>query len=158
MEVAPITAGRILWIDNDPAYIQPFVIALQGEGFDVKVIKSAARAEAEIGVQLFDLVILDVMIPTINESEEDTYKPSETDDGHKTGLLLFKRVKARLEGNRIPVLVMTVRIDKGITKEFLDAGLPSSCFVTKMDLKETPDFLDRVRSLVMAKNNLAKEV
>lgn len=137
---------RILWIDNDPQYIKPFVLAMEDEGYAVSIAKTVSQGERLITNQRFDLVILDVMIPTMSEKEEETYPPDETEDSHKTGLLFYKRHVGVLTKNNTPILVMTVRIDKSITKDFLDAGLPPSNFVTKMELRETPVFLEKIRA------------
>lgn len=140
---------KILWIDNDPAYIEPFLMSLEDEGFEVQVAKTVSAGEnALASAHEFCLLILDVMIPTVNEAEEKVYLPDETGNGHRTGLIFYKRMKVKLEELGLPVLVMTVRIDKAITMDFIEAGLALDRFVTKMELRDASDFLAKVQSVI----------
>jgi CheY-like chemotaxis protein len=139
---------NVLWVDNDPGYIQPFVLALREEGFAVKVASSVSWAEKLLSSEVFNLLILDVMIPTIDDAEEATYRPEETDDSLKTGLLFYRREKDLLAKQGTRVFVMTVRIDKGIRAEFIASGLPEADFATKMELREIPKFIARINSLL----------
>jgi CheY-like chemotaxis protein len=144
---------RILWIDNDKAYLRAFVDRLE-ESCDVVVAGTVTEAESALretasgtgDIRPFDLVIIDVMMPTDGEQEEVEYPPAETDDGLHTGLLFYKRMSKVLA--RAAVMVLTVRIDKGIRKAFIDNGLPQASFVTKMEVQKWPDFIRKVRTLL----------
>jgi CheY-like chemotaxis protein len=139
-------AGQILWLDNDVYDIKPYVDALRDEGYQVTVVSTVGDADMLIGRERYDLLILDVMVPTKNEEEEAHYLPEETEQGLKTGLILYRRLKRKLEGAK--VLVLTVRLDKAIEEEFFAAGLPRECFETKYTLREAGVFLDKVKSLL----------
>jgi CheY-like chemotaxis protein len=141
-------AKKILWVDNDPGYIRPFKIALEGEGYSVTVASTVFQAEACVDGQSYDLIILDVMIPTVSEVEEDAYRPEDTENSLKTGLLFYRRKGKELEQRGTPVLVMTVRIDKAIRREFIAAGLPENHFATKMELRESPHFVSKIKALL----------
>src|SRR5436309_11396133 len=97
--------SKILWVDNDPGYIKPFVMALEDEGFEVLVAPDVSSAEDKLLSGEFNLLILDVMIPTISEGEEAKYTPAETENSLKTGLVFYKRMSATLNSKKIPVLV-----------------------------------------------------
>lgn len=140
--------SRILWVDNDPAYIQPYVRALAERGDQIRIVTTARTAESVLDMESYDLVILDVMIPTKSTEEEEVYRPEETDHSLKTGLVFYRRNKHRFMMTDTPVLVLTVRLDRLILDEFLKEGLPAECFATKMDLREVDKFVQRVAVLI----------
>ncbi|MFL6274463.1 MAG: hypothetical protein ACJ74G_04565 [Blastocatellia bacterium] len=140
--------GHILWLDNDPAYLEPYVETLREEKYEVKVVMTVSEAETELQSQPFDLLILDVMIPTKGAAEEARYGPKDTDKGAKTGLLFYLRNKDRLQEVATRVLVMTVRLDEDIVKQFVRSGLSRDCFVTKFEVRDDAVFLNRVEALL----------
>jgi CheY-like chemotaxis protein len=143
---------QILWLDNDPAYLVPFVEALEDENYSVTVVESLTEAEKFLRQAQFDLMIIDVMIPTLNSTEETRYRPKETDLGYKTGLIFYKQNRETLQKTGTHVMVMTVRLDKAIMDEFIKAGLPSSAYATKYEMSEPTKFLDKVRSTLDDQN------
>jgi CheY-like chemotaxis protein len=139
---------QILWLDNDPAYLEPFVEALKEENYSVTVVESLTEAEKSLQQEKFDLMIIDVMIPTLNSREETRYEPEETDLGYKTGLIFYKHNREILRRSNTRIMVMTVRLDKAIMDEFVKAGLPSNAFATKYEMSDPISFLDKVRSTI----------
>ncbi|MEN3330000.1 MAG: Response regulator receiver domain [Acidobacteriota bacterium] len=137
---------RILWLDNDPAYLIPFVASLEDENYSVTVVESLTDAEKSLQQERFDLMIVDVMIPTLNSGEETRYQPDETDLGYKTGLVFYQHNREILQKAGTRMMVMTVRLDKAIRDEFIKAGLPSDAFATKYQMSEPSNFLDKVRN------------
>src|SRR2546430_2736293 len=105
---------RILWLDNDSAYLYPFVEALEDEGYETKVVESLTDAERLLKSERYDLMIIDAMIPTMGVEEEKRYEPRQTDLGYKTGLLFYVLNKAALEKAGTRVMIMTVRLDRAI--------------------------------------------
>jgi CheY-like chemotaxis protein len=139
---------RILWLDNDPAYLEPFVEALAEEGYEVEVVATVAEAEQSLREKRYELLLLDVMIPTINAKEEERFDPVLTKMGNNTGLLFFTLNKELMEQRGMRLLVMTVRLDKPIMDEFVKAGLPRTSFATKYDLRDANVFLARIRGIL----------
>lgn len=139
---------QILWLDNDSDYLEPYVETLTDEGFQVTVASTITEAEKALGESRFDLMLLDVMIPTVSDEEEKVYRPQVTDLGNKTGLLVYRNYKDLFRKAGTPVLVMTVRLDKPIMDEFIKAGLPSDRFATKYDLRDVNVFLEKVQSIL----------
>ena len=137
----------ILWLDNDPRYIEPYVLAATDHGYKVKVVTSVSAAETLLREQQYSLVIIDAMIPTRSEEEENLYPPEETDRGLKMGVMFYKRVKEVLDAKSTAVLVMTVRLDEAIHDEFKKAGLAEESFATKLALRKANSFLDKIDSL-----------
>jgi CheY-like chemotaxis protein len=147
MEDAPPMRNKILWLDNDLAYIEPYVEILRESGFEVNPVPTITQAEDQLKGD-YDLLILDIMIPTKTEQEEQVYRPERTEAGRKTGLAFYTRMKQALEEKGCRLLVLTVRLDESIFEEFLAAGLPRECYDTKMTLREAPIFLERVKDIL----------
>lgn len=139
---------RILWLDNDSANTRPYVSALSKRGDDVQVVTTISQAEDLLVNQNYDLLILDVMIPTRDAKEEKLYPFNETDEGHKTGLVFYKRMRDLLGDRLPPVLVTTVRLDKEILDEFVEGGLHRERFSTKFAIRDVTRFLTKVDSVL----------
>jgi CheY-like chemotaxis protein len=138
---------RILWLDNDTPYIRPYAKALESAGHHVDVVASLSQAEKLLEKE-YDLIIIDVMVPTQNDDEVELYPFLETDFGHKTGLVFYKRTREKL-GDKLPkVAVMTVRLDQDIKDEFVKSGLNNDNFLTKYSVREVPDFLKKIESIL----------
>ncbi|HEV7683068.1 MAG TPA: response regulator [Pyrinomonadaceae bacterium] len=141
-------AKRILWLDNDPAYLEPFIETLTDEGYEVDVVATVAEAEQCLADNKYDLLLLDVMIPTTNAQEEERYDPNLTKLGYKTGFLFYVLNKALFLRSGIRVLIMTVRLDRAIMDEFVNAGLERTHFATKYDLRDANVFLAKIQSIL----------
>ncbi len=139
---------RVIWLDNDTDYLSPYIDELKDNDFEIRVSKSVLEAETFIKENKYELLILDVMIPTVNEEEEKFYPVKETQYGHQTGLCFYKRMKKVLDEKKTAVLVNTVRLDQQIKDEFQQAGLPKENFATKFALRSTDEFLDKVNSIL----------
>ncbi len=148
----PQTSQRILWLDNDSDYVFPLKAALRRNDYEVDVVTSVLKAEEWLRDNSCDLLILDVMIPTWNAEEEALYPPAETDRGHRTGLVFYRRMKTKLLERKTPVLVMTIRRDREILKAFVKEGLPPECFSTKFVLRNPEDFLSKVNETLTVPN------
>jgi CheY-like chemotaxis protein len=139
---------KILWLDNDPGYLKPYIRVLKLEHYEVVVTTTVSEAEAALRADKYDLFILDVMIPWESEEERALYPASSTESGLKMGLRFYERMKSLLEEKGTRVLVMTVRIDKAILDEFKRAGLSEEYFATKTALNEVSAFLEKVASVL----------
>lgn len=146
---------RILWLDNDEAFVAAFAGRLR-EIYDITLRSTVSEAEAAVAQAMsqddkraFDLVILDVMIPTESPLEDEAYPPDATDDGLRTGLLFYKRMREKLAGTVF--MIFTVRIDKDIKRAFQESGLPPGNFVNKREVPHWPDFERKVRELIAAR-------
>lgn len=65
-----------------------------------------------------------------------------------TGLAFYVRTRELLLARSLPVMVMTMRLDQVIADEFVAAGLPRQCFVTKYELMNVDSFLGKIRSTI----------
>lgn len=138
----------ILWLDNDLGYITPYVQALEEVRYEVVRTRKVSQAEDLLRSRRFDLLILDVMIPTLSEAEEVVYPPGDTDNGHKTGFLFYQRMKQGLIAAGTPVLVFSVRSDRSIQASFDHEGLPPGDFVPKQNLRHTCEFMRKVQQMI----------
>jgi CheY-like chemotaxis protein len=143
---------NILWLDNDEAQTTAYVNALTRTGNTVKVVTRISECERLLNEsqtsQRYDLLILDVMIPTRNEEEEKKYDPSTTERGMATGLAIFREWSARLETMGTKVLALTARLDRTLREKFAATGLPREAFATKFDLRDSREFLARVSKVI----------
>ncbi|MBV8857609.1 MAG: hypothetical protein JOZ02_11810 [Acidobacteria bacterium] len=142
---------RILWLDNDVNYLMPYVGALKAEGFEVTVVRSVGEAAfrlADPNGGRYNLLILDVMIPSKNESEEADYTPEETGHGYRTGLVFYRRRKKELAEAGTKVLVLTVMLGGEVLNDFIAEGLPAENYATKYSLRAMPTFRRRIRSIL----------
>src|SRR5262245_2443948 len=90
-------ARRILWLDNDPSQLIGYVDVLKRAGFHTELDTSPLSVEAKLRREHFDLLILDVMIPTASEAEEKVFSPDLTEAGASTGLFFYRRNRPILE-------------------------------------------------------------
>jgi CheY-like chemotaxis protein len=139
---------NILWIDNDIPFIRPYVNNLRKRADNVDAVASLSEAEDLLERNNYDLVIVDVMVPTQNEREISDYPSGESDFGHQTGLMFYNRIKRRFGPNLPKVLVMTVRLDQDIKDLFVKSGLKQENFLTKYSVREIPRFLEKIDSIV----------
>jgi CheY-like chemotaxis protein len=148
MGVSDMPAKTILWIDNDIPYLRPYVRALKNRGDEVEVVASLGEAEKLLNLKGFDLIIIDVMVPTQTEDEVKNYPIDKSDFGHKTGLIFYNRIRERL-ANKLPaVAVMTVRLDQDIKDEFVLNGLKAENFLTKYSVRDVSRFLKKIDSIL----------
>ncbi|MDH3890376.1 MAG: hypothetical protein OEV49_04780 [candidate division Zixibacteria bacterium] len=147
-EEAQESKGRILWLDNDASWLTPYVEKLEMAGYEVTTVNRVSQAEEKLCEFTYDLLILDVMIPTKNTEEEKKYPASKTDSGYDTGLVFYRLMKSKLDASGTSVLVLTTRLDKKIADDFTEALLPAGCFSTRLELKDVGVFLAKVEQIM----------
>ena len=134
----------ILWLDNDKALIYPYLSELKRHNIKTEVTNSVLEAEELLKSSKFDLVIIDVMIPIINEKESKIYKSENTNSGLATGLIFYRRTKKTLKCTDTKVLILTVRLDEKIKIEFIKEGIQPENFATKLSLREISSFMRKI--------------
>jgi two-component system OmpR family response regulator len=87
----PAGASRILVVDDEPSIVDSVATVLRYEGFEVEVAHSGRMALQKAQEQLFDLIVLDVMLPDLD------------------GLEVTRRIRA--DGLDVPVLFLTARAE-----------------------------------------------
>lgn len=95
-------AGRVLVVDDDRAIRESLERLLTLEGHEVTAVADGAVALEVIRATEVDVVLLDVMMPSID------------------GLTLCRMVRG--DGNRVPILMLTARTETSDRVSGLDAG------------------------------------
>ena len=90
-------AKKILWLDDDPTQVKPFLEKLKEEGYWVKVVSTLTETESLLNRDRYDLFILDVMISTESLDEEKRFQPDKTEYGRKLGSYFFLKYKEKLQ-------------------------------------------------------------
>jgi hypothetical protein len=142
-----VSSGTVLWLDNDRAYLQPYVDELIDQDFIVVAVETALEAEQQLQSTSFDFVIIDVMVPTRSDEEESLFSPTETNCGYRTGAVFWHRNRDRFVQGRMGVLVLTLRLDEQIRDELAKDGLPRGNFATKYELSDPALLVQRLRNL-----------
>jgi DNA-binding response OmpR family regulator len=115
---------RILVVEDDPVAAAVLVKGLREHAYAVDVPANGNDALEQVGVNDYDLLILDVLLPGIN------------------GLDLCRRIRA--EGTTTPILMLTARGGLDQRVEGLDAGADD--YLPKP--YHFPELLARVRALL----------
>ena len=116
-----MSAGRILIVDDDPQIRRVLKIALTGEGYEVKDVRSGEEAERELRETRYDLMLLDMNMPGMG------------------GFETCRTVRATSD---IVIMMLTVRDSEEDKVDALDAGADD--FITKPF--STPELLARIRA------------
>jgi two-component system response regulator MprA len=99
---APVARPRVLVVDDDQAVRESLRRSLEFNGYDVTMAADGAQALAGVGTASPDVVVMDVMMPTLD------------------GIAATRALRAA--GNDVPILVLTARDAVGDRVEGLDAG------------------------------------
>src|SRR3981081_1324311 len=98
----PVMSGmRVLVVEDDSKMAELLRRGLAKEGHSVTVASDGSRGVGEAQTRIFDVIVLDIMLPNID------------------GLTLARRLRSG--GNRIPILMLTGRDAAGDIVRGLDA-------------------------------------
>jgi DNA-binding NtrC family response regulator len=102
----------ILWIDDDEFLFSPYRIHFYDEGFNLETASNAAEGLRKLQVRRFDIVIVDMAMPT---GEWDP--PGEVKGGLDTGVILAKVIRKKHKDIRVICYSIHYSAD---AKELLD--------------------------------------
>ena len=122
----PLSPGRILVVDDQPANLRVVSTLLARDGYDVLTATEGEEALAIASAQLPDLMLLDMIMPGMD------------------GFALLGEVKQRPELLRVPVVFLTAAQDRDLLLRAFDAGAVD--YVTKPFMPE--ELLARVNAHV----------
>jgi DNA-binding response OmpR family regulator len=114
---------RILAVEDDPRIVQALSLALADEGHEVTGVESAEIALDVFDPEVFELVLVDLMLP---------------------GMSGFDLCRAVRKTSDVPIIVLTARSDTHDVVAGLEAGADD--YVTKPF--ETKELAARIRSLL----------
>jgi two-component system response regulator RegX3 len=115
--------GRILVVDDERDIVEPVAFALSRDGFEVEARADGEAALTAARSELFDLVILDVMLPRLSGMDVCRTLRSESD---------------------VPIIMLTAR--DGEVDRVLGLELGADDYVTKPF--STAELVSRVRALI----------
>ena len=109
----PMNKG-ILFIDEEPEYIRPYIEALRDEGYKVTLATTVDQAYRLLDEQEFDLIVLDLIMPPGQSEKKET---REELNYAETGIRLCKYIRDKLGFIDIPIIFLTVVTDPTIHQE-----------------------------------------
>ena len=107
-------AKTILFIDDEPEFVDPQVMALKEAGYEVTLESDPDKAMALLQEQDFDLIILDLIMPPRRRDRE---RGDEELDFAETGVKLHQEIRDELGLVDIPIIFLTVVRDQDIRRE-----------------------------------------
>jgi CheY-like chemotaxis protein len=107
-------AKRILWIDDDADLLMGLIRPLEKNGHEIVVVKDEKEALETIKKLDFDLIILDIIIPTGIKGDKG--------DVHFIGMRLLEKLLVDLEIGT-PVIVLSVMRDPEMITKMYDLGV-----------------------------------
>jgi two-component system phosphate regulon response regulator PhoB len=119
-------ATRVLIVEDEEPLALLLRYNLEAEGYEVDSVARGDEAEIRLREQVPDLVLLDWMLPGLS------------------GIELCRRIRARRETERLPVIMLTARGEEGDRVRGLATGADD--YVTKPF--SVPELLARVRALL----------
>lgn len=122
---------RILIAEDEPSIVISLEFLLKEAGHDVTVARDGAEALRRIAADPPDLVVLDVMLPSVN------------------GFEVCRRLRDNPETRRIPVLMLTARGRESEVEKGLAAGADAYMtkpFATKELVRAVTELLDADRA------------
>ncbi len=117
---------RILIVEAEEALTLLLRYNLEAEGFEVDAVARGDEADIRLREQVPDLVLLDWMMPGLS------------------GIELCRRIRARRETERLPVIMLTARGEEGDRVRGLATGADD--YIVKPF--SVPELLARVRALL----------
>lgn len=102
---------RILFVDDEAEFVQPQIVALRESGYDVVYVSTPQEAIEQLTKQQFDLILLDVIMPFIDDDIEDEMNEYELVE---TGVKLHQDIRLSRGIVNIPIIFLTVVRDPDV--------------------------------------------
>lgn len=130
---------RVLLVDDERDIVEPVTYALEREGFDVKAVEDGSRALDVARAELFDVIVLDIMLPGLSGIEVCRTLRGESD-------VPIVMLTAR-DGEVDRVLGLELGADDYVTKPFSTAELVSRirAILRRRDLDRAPTSESEIR-------------
>jgi DNA-binding response OmpR family regulator len=135
--------GRVLVVDDDPGVLEVVSYSLRGEGFDVETVSDGATALDRAMEEPYDLVILDLMLPSMSGTEVCRQLRGER---RHMPILMLTAKDAELDR----VLGLELGADDYVTKPFSQAELMSrvrALFRRREYERESTDIIRQIGGL-----------
>ena len=111
---------RILYLEDDPALTELLPEVIRNSAQDIRIVGTTSINEAlhQIETEDYDAVLLDIMMPPIDDMPE-----VETEFGRLTGIVVAQRMKSIKPD--IPIIAFTHLSDPLIRNKIREAGISS---------------------------------
>lgn len=112
-------AKKILIIEDEKALAEEWERGLKYEGYDAQIATNLPEVLNILDRLDFDLVLLDVMLPSLDVSE--VINLNSIRHGRTAGVWVARMIKERKPS--LPIVAITVVTDPAITGDLRDAGV-----------------------------------
>ncbi|WP_157018480.1 phosphate regulon transcriptional regulator PhoB [Mesorhizobium xinjiangense] len=121
-----MNAAKVMVVEDEEPLCVLLKYNLEAEGYHVEVINRGDEAEIRLQESVPDLLVLDWMVPAVS------------------GIELCRRLRARSETERLPIIMLTARGEESDRVRGLSTGADD--YLVKPF--STPEFIARVRALL----------
>jgi two-component system response regulator RegX3 len=130
---------RVLLVDDERDIVEPVTYALEREGFDVKPVEDGSKALDLARAELFDVIVLDIMLPGVSGIEVCRTLRSESD----VPIVMLTARDSEVDR----VLGLELGADDYVTKPFSTAELVSRirAILRRRDLDRAPTSESEIR-------------
>ncbi len=119
-------AAKVMVVEDEEPLCVLLKYNLEAEGYQVEVVNRGDEAEIRLQENVPDLLVLDWMVPAVS------------------GIELCRRLRARPETERLPIIMLTARGEESDRVRGLSTGADD--YLVKPF--STPEFIARVRALL----------
>jgi len=124
-------ALRVLWVENDT--MPAIDTAIREGGYLLDHAYFLSQAEEFLKSNIYDVVIIDILMAIEPEDIEAGYTAVETVRGNEAGLAFYRRHRRNFEKMRAGVLVYSVLgRESNMKDKFVALGLPQQNFFYKV--------------------------
>jgi DNA-binding response OmpR family regulator len=106
---------RILFIDDDPAFVEPFIEALRIADYDVEHQGDFLSGFKAAQRYIFDLIILDLILP-MGRGNGGQVEWKDRGPEEEVGLRLHAAIRNDPNLNNVPIIFLTVINEQDIRK------------------------------------------
>jgi two-component system response regulator RegX3 len=130
---------RVLLVDDERDIVEPVTYALEREGFDVRPVEDGSKALDLARAELFDVIVLDIMLPGVSGIEVCRTLRSESD----VPIVMLTARDSEVDR----VLGLELGADDYVTKPFSTAELVSRirAILRRRDLDRAPTSESEIR-------------
>jgi CheY-like chemotaxis protein len=124
---------RILFIDDEPEFIYPQIEALEDSGYEVVLKTNPDEGFSELLKNDYDLIILDIIMPTFNYITQETI-PGSSISSNESGVDLHRKIVDTPKLSKIPIVFLSVVRGHDIRAKLIDGELKRGhkpTFITK---------------------------
>lgn len=134
---------KILIIDDNPQNIQNFIDKVSDyKKYYVEIVMSLSDAERSIIINHYDVIVIDIMMPTQTIKNKDELE---------TGLLFYKKkVEPVIDAQKTKILFWS-NLGDDVYKGFFLEGTPNNTYFLHKNLYNENHLLEKINSILSEK-------